>query len=151
MARTAAAAESFRAALESGRVAQAYLVVGNLRDEAIPFAEQALAMVFCEAEAKPCGKCESCRLVLERKHPDVVWIEPEKKSRVVGIDRIRDLQRMIYQTSFSGGWKAAVLASADRVGEDASNAFLKTLEEPPPRCLFLLLSDSPTSMLATIL
>lgn len=142
---------SFDAALQAGRLAQAYLVVGNVRQEGIPFAEQALLRLFCEAPAKPCGHCPSCRLVHERKHVDVVWIEPEKKSRVVGIDRIRDLQKLIYETAYSGGWKAVVLAGADRIGEDASNAFLKTLEEPPPRSLYLLLSESPQTIMPTIL
>jgi DNA polymerase-3 subunit delta' len=89
--------------------------------------------------------------VRNRTNPDVVWIEPEKKSRTVGIDRIRELQRLIYQTTMGGSWKVAVLVGADRVGEEAANAFLKTLEEPPPRSLFLLLSDNPQSMMPTIL
>lgn len=145
------ALSSFDAALQSGRLAQAYLVVGNVRDEGIPFAEQALARLFCSGMVKPCGTCTACVQIREHKHVDVVWIEPEKKSRVVGVDRIRDLQQVIYQTSYSGGWKAVVLVNADRIGEEASNAFLKTLEEPPPRCLYVLLSDSPQAILSTIL
>jgi DNA polymerase-3 subunit delta' len=124
--------------------------VGSLRDEALPFAQQVLMRLFCREKKRPCGACPGCRQVLERRHADIVWIEPEKKSRVVGIDRVRDLQRVVYQTSFEGGWKAVVLVSADRVGEEASNALLKTLEEPPPRCLFLLLTDTPQAVMATI-
>ena len=142
---------SFEAALQAGRVAQAYLVVGNLREEAIPFAERALLLLFCQGLMKPCGECSACQQIRDHKHVDVVWIEPEKKSRVVGVDRIRDLQRVIYQTSYSGGWKAVVFVGADRIGEEAANSFLKTLEEPPPRCLFLLLTDTPQAILPTIL
>lgn len=142
---------SFSAALEADRLAQAYLVVGSVRDQALPFAQGALTRLFCRETTSPCGECPACRQVIERRHPDIVWVEPEKKSRVVGIDRIRDLQRVVYQTSFEGGWKAVVFVSADRVGEEASNAFLKTLEEPPPRCLFLLLTDTPQAVMATIL
>ncbi len=141
---------SFQAALDGDRLAHAYLVVGSLRDEALPFAQGALARLFCRGVVRPCGDCPACRQVAERRHTDIVWIEPEKKSRVVGIDRIRDLQHVVYQTSFEGGWKAVVLVAADRVGEEASNAFLKTLEEPPPRCLFLLLTDAPQAVMATI-
>lgn len=142
---------SFEAALRTGRVAQAYLVVGNLREEAIPFAESALLNLFCKGLVKPCNECAACLQIREHKHVDVVWIEPEKKSRVVGVDRIRDLQRVIYQTSYSGGWKAVVFVGADRIGEEAANAFLKTLEEPPSRCIFLLLTDTPQAILPTIL
>ena len=141
---------SFDAAWHGQRLAQAYLVVGSLRDEALPFAQQALQRLFCREAKAPCGKCPACRQVAERRHVDVVWVEPEKKSRVVGISRIRELQRVVYQTSFEGGWKAVVLVAADRVGEEASNAFLKTLEEPPPHCLFLLLTDAPQGVMATI-
>ena len=141
---------SFQAAVAGDRLAQAYLVVGSLRDEALPFARAALQRLFCRGMLPPCGECPACRQVAERRHTDIVWIEPEKKSRVVGIDRIRELQHVVYQTSYEGGWKAVVLVAADRVGEEASNAFLKTLEEPPPRCLFLLLTDTPQAVMATI-
>ena len=142
---------SFESALQAGRVAQAYLVVGNVREEGVPFAEQALSRLFCGAMMKPCGECPACTQIRDHKHVDGVWIEPEKKSRVVGIDRIRDLQKVIYQTSYSGGWKAVVMTGADRLGEEAANAFLKTLEEPPPRSLYFLLSDSPQAIMPTIL
>jgi DNA polymerase-3 subunit delta' len=142
---------AFDDALQAGRVAQAYLVVGMVREEGLPFAEGVVSRLLCEGIIKPCGECPSCTKVRERAHPDVVWIEPEKKSRKVGIERIRELQRLIYQTTLGGSWKVAVLVGSDRVGEEAANAFLKTLEEPPPRSLFLLLSDSPQAMMPTIL
>ncbi|MEI6563387.1 MAG: hypothetical protein WCO42_03660 [bacterium] len=142
---------AFEAAVRVGRVAQAYLVVGNLRTEGIPLAEEALLHLFCQGLMKPCHECAACLQIRDHKHVDVVWVEPEKKSRVVGVDRVRDLRRAIYQTSYSGGWKAVVFCGADRLGEDASNVFLKTLEEPPPRCVFFLLTDTPQAMLPTIL
>jgi DNA polymerase-3 subunit delta' len=142
---------AFDDALQAGRVAQAYLVVGMVREEGLPFAEGVVSRLLCEGIIKPCGECPSCTKVRERAHPDVVWIEPEKKSRKVGIERIRELQRLIYQTTLGGSWKVAVLVGSDRVGEEAANAFLKTLEEFSPRSLFLLLSDSPQAMMPTIL
>jgi DNA polymerase-3 subunit delta' len=53
-------------------------------------------------------------------------------------------------TSFSGGWKVAVIYGADRMREEAANAFLKTLEEPPAKTMFLLLTDAPEGILPTI-
>lgn len=144
------ALRNFDAALAAGRPAQAYLVGGNIRDEGIPFAVEALGRLFCEAREKPCRTCAGCRRIAERKHPDAVWMEPEKKSRVMGIEKIRELNRLVYQTAYEGGWKAAVLVGADRMGTDAANAFLKTLEEPPARTLFLLLSEAPQSVIATV-
>lgn len=142
-------------ALIKGRMAQAYLIVGPIRDAAQPFAVEILQHIFCEKTPDACGECAICRQVRDRLHPDVFWLEPQLKSRVIGVEDIRDLQKPIFLTSFVGGWKAAVIVGADRLGvagkEEAANAFLKTLEEPPPRTLFLLLTDSPDMVLPTIL
>lgn len=142
---------SFEMAAAAGRLAQAYLVVGNVPAQAIPFADAVLGRLFCRGAVKPCGKCPACSQLATRRYPDAVWIEPEKKSRVIDVDRIRELQKLVYQTALGGGWKAVVLVNADRINDSAANAFLKTLEEPPDRCLFLLLTDSPQSILPTIL
>jgi DNA polymerase III subunit delta' len=86
-----------------------------------------------------------------RTNPDVIWVEPVMKSQIIGIEHIKDVQRGLYQTSYAGGWKACVIVRADRLGDQAANAFLKTLEEPQGKCLFLLLTDNPQSIPATIL
>ena len=81
----------------------------------------------------------------------MVWVTPEKKSRQISIDQVRErLLRSVTQTSFEGGWKAGVLLAADRLTPPAANAFMKTLEEPPPQTLFLLLTDSPQGLPPTI-
>lgn len=144
------ALESFRRSVEAGRVAQGYVVVGPPRGEAGDFVRQALQLIFCEGGKKPCGECRNCRKVAEHAHPDILWVEPEKKSRAISIDQVRDLQRLIYQTSFAGSWKACVMVAADRMGDPAANAFLKTLEEPPAKSVFFLVTDSPQSLLPTI-
>lgn len=144
------AVASFEAAVAAGRLAQAYMVIGSLEGQGMPFADAVLGRLFCRGMVKPCGECAACSQLATRRHADVVWIEPEKKSRVIDVERIRQLQKLVYQTSLGGGWKAVVLVAADRINDAAANAFLKTLEEPPARCLFLLLTDSPQSILPTI-
>lgn len=145
------AVASFETALASGRLAQAYLVVGHVEAQCVPFADAVLGRLFCRGDVKPCGGCSACLQLSGRRHPDAVWIEPEKKSRIIDVDRVRELQKLVYQTALGGGWKAVVLLSADRISDSAANAFLKTLEEPPERCLFLLLTDTPQAILPTIL
>lgn len=135
---------------ESGRLAQAYLVVGTPRAGGQALAERVLGLVYCIAAEKPCGDCRACGQVKRHTHPDILWVEPQKKSRKISIEQVRDLQRRIFQTSFSGGWKACVLVGTDRLGPEASNAFLKTLEEPPAKSIFFLLTDSPQFLLTTI-
>ena len=149
----AQALDGFRRGLGEGRVAHAYVLVGPVRGAATALAESMLELLFCAGpEPKPCGQCLGCRHVRAHAHADVLWMEPESKSRAITINRIREqLLPRIGRTSFEGGWKAAVILNAERMNEPAANCFLKTLEEPPPRTLLLLLSDAPQFLLPTIL
>ena len=143
--------ELIRRAFDCDRMAQAYVVAGNLRGNAGELTQRVFQLLFCRAEgARPCGTCDACRHVAEHTHADVLWIESQMKSRRISIDNIRSLQHRVLQTSFGGGWKACAIVGADRLGDEAANAFLKTLEEPPPRTLFMLLTDSPQFLLPTI-
>ncbi len=144
------ALQNFRHAVESERLAHGYIIAGSPRDEGTMLAEQVLRLVFCTEKKKACGKCRGCVQVKDHMHPDILWVEPQMKSRKISVDQIRDLQRQVFQTSYSGGWKACVIVGADRIGEQAANAFLKTLEEPPKKCIFLLLTDSPQFLLPTV-
>lgn len=85
------------------------------------------------------------------KHPDVHIVEPESKSRVVKIEQIRELEREMQMRSSSAKRKVGIVVDADRMNPNASNSFLKTLEEPPEKSLLLLLSDNPSQLLDTIL
>ena len=80
----------------------------------------------------------------------MLWIEPESKSRRILIAQVRDIQHRIYKTAFAGGWKACVLVGADRMGMEAANAFLKTLEEPPSTVTIVLLTNDYDAVLPTI-
>lgn len=145
-----AAFESLRQAAQARRLAHAYLIAGPPRGSGRVFAESLLKLVFCSGSEKPCGVCDGCRRVEQRRHPDIAWIEPEKKSRIIGIEQIRDLNQRLSQTAFAGGWKAGVLLYADRMEDPSANAFLKTLEEPPGQCLLLLVTEQPQGILPTI-
>lgn len=143
--------ESVRRAIENGRPANGYLIVGPIRGAALELALRILQLLFCEAERKPCGVCDACRHVEERTLADVHWLFPESKSRIITIEQMHEkLLSQVHQTSLAGGWKAGVIVGADRLRTESANAFLKTLEEPPPRTLFLLLTDAPQGLLPTI-
>ena len=139
----------------AGRLAHAYLIHGPVRGAAQMLAEAFLQFLFCRADPRPCGACPECRRVIAHTHPDIHWLEPESKSRqiVIGEDEaegIRKVIRFIALTPFSGPRKAAVILDAERMNAPAANAFLKTLEEPPPNSLILLLSEAPQTLLPTI-
>lgn len=98
-----------------------------------------------------CDQCLSCRKIDASNHPDVQWVRPESKSRVITIDQIRDLMQTIFLKPTEAEYKVAVIVAADRLNAQAANAFLKTLEEPPQRSVLILLSTEPGRILETIL
>ncbi len=128
-------------AIDAGRAAHGYLICGDLRGPCDVLAGRILAKLFPDAG----GPGEL------RNHPDVATLEPEGKSRTIHVKSMRErLIDPMAATSFSGGWKVGLVIGADRMETEAANAFLKTLEEPPPQTLFLLLTDSPDAILPTI-
>jgi DNA polymerase III delta' subunit len=144
------AIEYLERGFREARIATAYIFAGSPQGQAAVLAERMAATVLCEAQSGPCGECRGCHQAARRVHPDLLWVEPQKKSRQISVEQVRSLQRHMLQTAFCGGWKVAVIAAADRLNASASNAFLKTLEEPPGRGVFLLLTDSPQFLLPTI-
>ena len=130
--------ELIERAVKSGRAANAYLLVGGVRGMASELAERVLHLIFGPGDL--------------RVHPDIHRLMPEKKTRIISVEAMRE--RMIEpmeKTTFMGGWKAGVVLGADRLRTESANAFLKTLEEPPPHTLFLLLSERPEQLLPTII
>jgi len=128
-----------RSALDAGRPAHGYLLVGAVRGSALELAQRILKDLFVSH-------------VEDRANPDIHWLTPEKKSRVISVEAMREkMIEPIGKTSFSGGWKAGVIMGADCLKKESANAFLKTLEEPPPRTIFLLLTESPEQLLPTII
>ena len=126
-------------ALDEGRAAHGYLVVGDIRGEALEFAYRILEKLFGEERVRG------------RAHPDIHWLLPELKSRVISVEAMRTrIVDPMTQTAFAGGWKAGVIVGADRLKKEGANAFLKTLEEPTPNTIFLLLTDSCEQLLPTI-
>ena len=140
-----------RRAAEGNCLAHAYLVLGDPDGPGETLAGQAAAYLLCRSEnEKPCGNCANCGRVRRLAHPDYFRIEPEKKSRVIDVESMREMIRNLHRSSYEGGWKVACVRFADRLNQSAANAFLKTLEEPPERTLILLLTDALDAVLPTV-
>ena len=78
-------------------------------------------------------------------------VRPQSKSRRIKVEQMREIEKPFHLAAPAGTWKFGVVVDADRMGEEAANAFLKTLEEPPADCLLLLLTTAPARLLPTIL
>ena len=111
------------------------------------------ARVFCSAPAnqpRPCGACIDCRRVLAGEHPDCSLVAPEETSKEIKIDQVRELCQDLRLTSHGGRLKVALVMPADRMNRFAANALLKTLEEPTPGTLLVLVAAQPSRLPATI-
>ncbi len=142
--------------LERNRVAHAYLFTGESMPELEKLARDLIMALNCTSSQKRpagalggCGHCLSCRKIEQSNHSDILWVRPESKSRIITIEQVREVIHAVNLKPTEAAWKAAVLVGADRMRPDASNAFLKTLEEPPSRSLLLLLSTEPQRLLET--
>ena len=146
--------------LERGRLSHAYLFAGGDLGELESVARTLAKTLNCQNpvlrpgaafQSDCCDQCLSCRKIDGGGHPDVQWVRPESKSRIITIDQIRELMHIVGLKPTEAQWKAAVIVGADRLNVQAANAFLKTLEEPPPRSVLLLLSTDPERILETVL
>jgi len=140
-----------KSAISSGRTHHAYIFTGD-DSETEPVALAFAQSLNCEKnDGDFCGKCESCLAIAKGSHPDVHALKAESKSRRIVISQVRELEKSIYLKSSRARMKVAMIHSADRLQPEAQDAILKTLEEPPPKTIFLLLTDEPQQLKDTIL
>lgn len=153
----------FRRALEQGRLASTFLFVGpegiGKRALALRLAQSLLCQTRDEKLLDPCGHCPGCSQVLAGTHPDLFTLaRPTGKSEIPvamikGDDNFPAAQSLLFNLSmrpFYGGRKIAILDDADSLNVAGANALLKTLEEPPPRSVLILISASADRQLPTI-
>ena len=152
--------ELLQRSLDRGRLGHAYLFTG----ESLEVPEQAgrtLAKTL-NCERPPgrgktgvaidcCDTCAHCRKIAADQHPDVQWIRPESKSRIITIEQMREAMQTLHLKPMEAGYKVVFVSGADRLNAQAANAFLKTLEEPPPQSVIVLIATEPQRMLETIL
>lgn len=108
------------------------------RDILLKFQAEKLLCSSLNTDGNPCGVCHSCKLYAANNHPDLHVVEPVSIGKNIGIDQIRKLNENVWKSSQLNGNRVFLIAHADYMGEAAANALLKTLEEPPQNCYFLL-------------
>ena len=135
----------------TGRVGGSYLFSGP-PGVGKKTAARFLAMaVNCETSAfPPCGQCVACGKILEGIHPDVWTVSPREKKQTITIEQVRELQGTLSFPPYEGKRRVVLIDPADRLGLEAANALLVTLESPPAHTLLILVTTAPYSLLATI-
>ena len=150
------AVELLQAAVRHQRIGHAYLFTGPAQVGKATLARTFAQALNCQSEyveSRPCGVCRACKLIAAGKHPDVRWLAPELNSRgqpVIKIEQMRELQKELSLGTFEARYKIAVLQDFDSANTNAANAFLKTLEEPPPKVVLLLTATETDALLPTI-
>ncbi len=155
--------DQFRRSLTRGRLASTFLFVGPSGVGKRAFAEKLAQSLLCqrasEEQLAPCGTCDSCVQTAALVHPDlyVVQKRSDKSSilieQLVGDDAHRMREGLCHDLAlkpFMGGRKVAIIDDADYLGEESANCLLKTLEEPPPRSVLILIGTSAERQLPTI-
>ena len=115
------------------------------------FAREIAAALFCRGEHKPCGSCNQCRKVLEQNHPDVEYYGGDGSRRSFHIDTIRQLRQNAWLLPGEAPCRVCVLCGAENMTDQAQNALLKILEEPPEHTVFILTAENRAMLLPTIL
>jgi DNA polymerase III delta' subunit len=110
----------------------------------------ALVCSATDPSARPCGACRGCRLVASGNHPDVHRLAPEGPGGQVRIEQVRRLASDLALLPVEGGSRVAIVEAAHRLNEDAQNALLKTLEEPPAGVTIVLCADDEERLLPTV-
>lgn len=117
------------------------------------FAQRLVGALVCQqpnADGDACGECRGCRLFQAGNHPDTLQVSPEGPGKLIKVDQVRHLTAFLERTTEFGGAKVVSLAAAEQMNINAANSLLKTLEEPAPGSLLLLISAHPRRLPATV-
>lgn len=148
------AVAALQAGLRSSRPAHAYLLVGPPQVGKFTLALELAKALNCSEADPPCGQCRSCQRIAQGRHADVQVITLENQEsqtrKEVGIAQVRELERTVALSPYEGRWRVLIIDPADALSTEAQNAFLKTLEEPPPRVAFVLVTSRPEGLLPTV-
>ncbi|HEX2393286.1 MAG TPA: DNA polymerase III subunit gamma/tau [Solirubrobacterales bacterium] len=141
---------TLRNAVEQGKVHHAYLFVGSRGTGKTSMAKILARSLNCERggpTVHPCGECESCRTIAAGSSIDVIEMDAASNRSV---DDVRDLRERVAYAPTGGHWKVYILDEAHMLTKEAWNAFLKTLEEPPPNTVFVLATTEAHKVMPTI-
>ncbi|MDI3339133.1 MAG: DNA polymerase III subunit delta' [Sphaerobacter sp.] len=158
----AVAVDLLARATRTGQVAHAYLITGPEGIGRFTLARTVAQALLCAAapERRPCGDCSACQRVARGVHPDVSVISRETqaaseergdaKHTRISIETIRNLRATIALRPMEGRWRVAIITESERLSRDAFDALLKTLEEPPPFVVLLLIATEAEALPDTI-
>lgn len=141
--------DRFKSTLLRGRIVHSYILTGERGVGKKTLANYLSKLLLCTGEDIPCNACNSCIMADSFNHPDINLIKSDSKS--LGVEIIRDLRSRVIIKPFQSSWSVYIIEDAHTMTQQAQNAFLKTLEEPPSHVIFFVLADNQDLLLSTII
>ena len=143
--------QQLRDALQAGRLPHSSLLLSTPGLGAESLADWMSALALCDSPAQaPCGACASCALLRSNSHPDYHLVKLADDAKQIKVDQIRELIEALALKSYRGGYKVGIIEGAEAMNTNGANAFLKTLEEPAPRTLLVMVARPTHRLPATI-
>ena len=141
--------KTLKNALQSGKIAHAYLFAGPRGTGKTSMAKLFAKALNCEhGVGCQCNECKNCKAIIDGSHPDVLELDAASNN---GVDEIRDLIDKVKYGTILGRYKVYIIDEVHMLSAGAFNALLKTLEEPPEHVIFILATTEPHKILPTIL
>ena len=142
----------FKNAIFKNKLVHAYIINGEEGSGKMMLSETVSCALLCENEGEePCNECTSCHKIINHNHPDVIYVQHEKRD-VLSVDEIRtQLVNTIIEKPYSAKRKVYIVPDADKMNVQAQNALLKTIEEPSEYAIIFLLTNNMNKLLPTIL
>lgn len=139
--------------VEQGSFPHGVLVECQNEDDGVQFARFIANCLVCRGESKPCGECEDCHKANKNGHPDIFETDGiiKSKSKVFAVDSVREIRDDAFILPNESDRKVYILKNAHNMNDQAQNAILKILEEPPSYVFFIIVTTSRSTMLETVL
>lgn len=145
-------------AIEANEIGHAYIFEGKKGIGRYSMAEAFASALLCgkSSSGESCGECSACKQCAAGSHPDMRVIkntlyDPQKKSKQILTDTIRNMKREIYIKPALGERRVYIIPDADTMNSSAQNSLLKILEEPPEYCTLILIAENSAAFLQTVL
>ena len=149
------AVNALASAVSSGSPARSYIFAGPERVGKAAAALRLAQALNCAADDPPCLSCETCRRIGEAKFADVLTVTVETATdgsalKSIAVEQMRDVEATVALAPYEGRKRVVIVDPAEEMSAGAQNAFLKTLEEPPPHVVFVLVSANADRLLETV-
>lgn len=140
-----------RQAVKAGTFSHAYIIEGEKSSGKMMLAKAFAQSLLCESfDEEPCGICPSCLKAISGSHPDIIYVNHEKPN-LISVDEIRkQVDNDILIKPYESKYKVYIIDESDKMNDQAQNAILKTIEEPPSYGVIFLLTDNANKLLPTI-